>query len=253
VTADPYLPRYREIEQALRERIAELRPGDALPSDAELVEEFGVSRMTARAAVQLLVDEGLVSREPGRGTFVVEAAHHRRADSLVSFSNEMRRQGRVPSSRLLERSVRAATAEERQDLGLPAGSRVVALRRIRLADGQAIVLESASLPEDLAEPVLSADLEGGSLHDALIRGGHVLRRGYATISAEAATADDARHLGVRAGDPLLVERRVIRDDRDRLIERTESRYPGDRYGLDVAFHVEASAAHRRRDRHAPRR
>ena len=250
--ADPYLPRYREIEQALRSRIAGLRPGDAIPSDAELVAEFGVSRMTARAAVQLLVDEGLISREPGRGTFVVEAPHHRRADSLVSFSNEMRRQGRVPSSRLLGREVRAATPEERADLGLRAGEKVVVLRRIRLADGQAIVLESASMPEDCAEPVLAADLEVGSLHDVLIDAGHVLRRGYATISAEAATADDARHLGVRVGDPLLVERRVIRDDHDRLVERTESRYPGDRYGLDVAFHVEAPHQ-RRRDRRVERR
>jgi GntR family transcriptional regulator len=97
-----------------------------------------------------------------------------------------------------------------------------------------------TLPERCAAAVLAADLEQGSLHEALIGAGFVLARGYATLSAEAATAEDARLLGVRARHPLLVERRLIRDDHGRPLERTESRYPGDRYGLDVAFHVEAS-------------
>jgi GntR family transcriptional regulator len=245
---DPYLPRYREIEQALRARIASLRPGDAIPSDAELVAEFGVSRMTARAAVSVLADEGLITREPGRGTFVAEQPHHRRADSLVSFSNEMRRQGRVPSSQLVLREVRAATAAERTDLGLRDGQRVVALRRIRLADGEPIALEDVTLPERCGAAVMTADLEAGSLHEALIRAGFVLARGYATLTAEAATAEDARLLGVRTRDPLLVERRVVRDDHGRPLERTESRYPGDRYGLDVAFHVESPRERTRQGR-----
>jgi len=245
---DLYLPRYREIEQALRTRIAALRPGDPIPSEADLVAEFGVSRMTARAAVGVLADEGLISREPGRGTFVAELPHHRRADSLVSFSNEMRRQGRDPSSRLILREVRTPTAEERDDLRLRSGQRVVALRRIRLADDEAIALEDVALPERCAAAVMEADLERGSLHEALIGAGFILVRGYATLSAEAATAVDARLLGVRARAPLLVERRLIRDDHGRPLERTESRYPGDRYGLDVAFHVEAQ-----RGRSHPRR
>jgi GntR family transcriptional regulator len=236
---DQYLPRYREIEQTLRARIANLRPGDPIPSDADLVAEFGVSRMTARAAVQVLADEGLISREPGRGTFVAEQPHHRRADSLVSFSNEMRRQGRVPSSRLILREVRPARPPEQADLGLRPDGRVVALRRIRLADNEPIALEDVTLPERCAAAVMAADLEAGSLHEALIGAGFVLARGYATLSAESATAEDARLLGVRARHPLLVERRLIRDDHGRPLERTESRYPGDRYGLDVAFHVEA--------------
>jgi GntR family transcriptional regulator len=250
--ADQYLPRYREIEQSLRARIASLRPGDPIPSDAQLVAEFGVSRMTARAAVQLLADEGLISREPGRGTFVAELPHHRRADSLVSFSREMRRQGRVPSSRLVRREVRDPTPEERDDLGLRPGQRVVSLRRIRLADDEAIALEDATLPERCAEVVMAADLEDGSLHEVLIGAGFVLARGYATLSAEAATAEDARSLGVRVRAPLLVERRVIRDDHGRPLERTESRYPGDRYGLDVAFHVESPRERPRRVRRRTR-
>jgi GntR family transcriptional regulator len=86
---------------------------------------------------------------------------------------------------------------------------------------------------------MTADLAHGSLHETLGRAGFVLRRGTGTISAAAATAEEARLLGIRTGDPLLVERRVIVDGSDRQIEATESVYPADRYALEVQFEVEA--------------
>lgn len=235
---DTYLPRYREIEQALRARIATLRPGDPLPSDAALCREFGVSRMTARNAVQRLTEEGLVHREPGRGSFVAVPPSHRRANSLMSFSDEMRRQGRAPHSRLLRRELRPPTADEARDLRLHDGERVVALLRIRLADDEAIAVERVALHERCAGGVMHADLETGSLHGALRAGGFVPARGRATIDAENASEEDARLLGIAPGAPLLVERRVIVDQRGRPLESTQSRYPADRYALDVDFEVE---------------
>lgn len=246
-----FAPRYREIEQALRERIAALRPGDRLPSDSDLCAEFGVSRMTARNAMERLVEEGLVIRDPGRGSFVAEPPSHRRADSLMSFSREMRRQGRVPSSRLLSCAVRDVGTQEAVELRLATGEPVVAVRRLRLADGRPIAIEQAVLHGSTAATILAADLVHGSLHETLMDGGFIPTKGQATIWAEAASDEDAALLGVPPGSPLLIERRVILDQRGRPLERTESRYAADRYALDVGFSVEDRGSRARPDGRSP--
>jgi GntR family transcriptional regulator len=235
---DRFVPRYYEIEQALRARVAKLAPGDPLPSDAELCEEFGVSRMTARNAMAPLVQAGIVQRIPGRGTFVAQQPVHRQAGSLISFSDEMRRRGRRPSSRLLTRGTRAGTGAETVSLGLRSGSTVAELVRLRLADDEPIAIEASAFAPSLAAVLEGADLEGGSLFDTLVGAGHVPTAGRASLVAEAATATDARHLGIKRGGPLLVERRLIFDQSGRPLELTESRYAADRYALEVSFDVE---------------
>jgi GntR family transcriptional regulator len=238
VAGDPdFTPRYFRIEQALRARIARLRPHDPLPSEAGLSREFGVSRMTARAAMTQVVNDGLAYREAGRGTFVAVPATARRADSLMRFSDEMRRQGRRPSSRLISAGLRPATAGESARLRVGGAARVVSIDRVRCADEQPIAIERALFPGDLAA-LLDADFEGGSLHEAVAALGRTPARGTASLAARNADRADARLLGVTAGAALLVEQRLILDQRGEPLELTESRYAGERYSLDVAFDVE---------------
>jgi GntR family transcriptional regulator len=242
VTAAYQPPRYRTIEQTLRQRIAELRPGDALPSDSALCAEFHVSRMTARSAMQRLAEEGLVLRLPGRGSYVAQPPAHRRADHLVSFSSEMARRGRTPTSVIVDREIRPAGRAESAELGIRVGEPIVHLRRVRCADGHPIALEVTTLIGATSPAVMAADLRHDSLHTALGAAGWSLRRGTATVSAASASADDARLLGIGRGDPILVERRVIVDGQGRAVEATESRYPADRYAIDVRFEVEDPVA-----------
>jgi GntR family transcriptional regulator len=203
-----------------------------------LCEEFGVSRMTARNAVQRLTQEGIVYRVPGRGTFVAEPPVHRQAGNLLSFTEEMRRRGREPSSRVLTREVREPGPAEASRLQLAPGAQVVALRRLRVADDEPVAIEEAVFPAIVAALIQGADLERMSLHDTLVEGGHVPTMGRARLGAEAAGAEDAALLGIPLGSPMLVEKRVIHDQDGRPLELCESRYAGDRYGLDVQFDVE---------------
>jgi GntR family transcriptional regulator len=234
-----YQPQYRQIEQALRERIAALQPGERLQSDAELCAEFGVSRMTARNAMERLAADGLIRREPGRGSFVARPPAHRRTNRLMTFTHEMIRAGRVPSSRVLVRVIRPSTIAEAETLRIPARQPIVHLRRLRQADGKPIAIESAILIGACAKAVMTADLAQGSLHETLGRAGFVLSRGTGTVAAAAATAEEARLLETRPSGPLLVERRVIVDAHGRPVEATESVYAADRYALEVQFEIES--------------
>ena len=236
------IPRYRTIERSLRERIAALRPGDGLPSDSDLCAEFGVSRMTARNAMHRLAEEGLVVRLPGRGSYVAEPPAHRRADRLMSFSSEMRRRGRVPSSIVVSREIRPAGRRAAAALRIRDSEPIVFLRRVRCADGEPIALETTMLAGRLSGTVMAADLRHDSLHATLTTAGWSLRRGTATVTAESASREDARLLEVAPGDPMLVERRVIVDVQGRPLEATETRYAAQRYAIDVRFDVEEAPA-----------
>jgi GntR family transcriptional regulator len=176
---------------------------------------------------------------PGRGTFVAEPPVHRQAGNLLSFTEEMRRRGREPSSRVLSREVREPRPSEASRLQLKPDESVLALRRLRVADDEPVAIEEAVFPAARVAALLeSADLEHRSLHDTLVNGGHVPTMGRARLGAEAAGPEDSSLLGVPEGSPLLVEKRVIHDQDGRPLELCESRYAGDRYGLDVQFDVE---------------
>jgi GntR family transcriptional regulator len=228
-------PRYLTIARALRADIAHLQPGDALPTELELCDRFGVSRMTARAGVKRLVDEGLLYRVRGRGTFVAQPPIHRQAGNLLSFSQEMRARGLRPSSEILELAQQVAPKEVARALGLPAGARVIVVRRRRLADDLPMALERTLLIPACAT-VLAADLEHGSLHAALEESGRVPALARGTITPQPATAEDAALLEIPPRTPLLVETRVVYDTANTPIEHTETRYSPTRYIFDIELH-----------------
>jgi GntR family transcriptional regulator len=237
VTVANPTPAYRIIEQELRRQISAAKPGDPLPSDAELCDRFKVSRMTARQAVQRLAAEGLLYRVSGHGTFVAQAPVHRRINRLLSFTEEMRHKGRTVSSRLLEAGLRPGLEEEVLALRLPPNSAVVGIRRVRLADDVPMAVEYARLAAVCAG-VLVADLTRTSLFDALRGIGRVPTLAQGTLTAAAARAEEAALLNVPEGAPLLVERRTVFDQADGPLEFTESRYVGGRYLFDVELEAQ---------------
>jgi GntR family transcriptional regulator len=228
----PPATRHAEIARYIRGLAAAAVPGDALPSEAELCERFGVSRMTVRQALTELTAEGLVERRRGQGTFVSAPPVHRRPGVFLSFSEEMGRRGLRPSSRLVSAALDWPRPDEVADLALTPGEQVVRVVRVRLADGIPIALEDAALVARLAG-VLDADLESGSLHTELGRFGVAPARAVGTIAARIARASEVAQLDLTPGAALLVELRLLFDQSDAAFERTETRYVADRYVIDV--------------------
>lgn len=224
-------PAHAAIARQLRAELSDRAPGDLLPGDRELAERFGVSRMTVRQAVATLVSEGHVHRVRGSGTYVAERPVHRRMGRLLSFSEHMRRQGRVPSAQVLERGRRPGTRAEAADLDQRTDDDVVTLRRVLRGDDLPIAVEDVVLPLRCAH-VLDADLTG-SLHAALAAGGHAPHRSRGTLTAEPASSDHAKLLDVAIGSALVVQRLLLHDARDLPVELVTVRHLGDRIVFDI--------------------
>ncbi len=227
-------PRYEEIADHLRTEIAKLEPGDLLPSETELSEQFGVSRMTARHAVQTLEREHLLHRRKGRGTFVSPRPVPRLLGSPLSFTESMRRRGLVATSVTLEAGWIDPSPEDLAALHLTDETRVGLLVRLRLADGVPMAIERAVLSPRCAG-VLD-DLADGSLHVAFEAIGLAPSRASAQVLARAATQQEKTLLELDEGDPVLCEHRVIYDQNGDPLEHTETRYAADRYVFNVTMY-----------------
>ena len=163
------VPKYFRLANWLRQQIREgkLQPGDQLPTEAALCEQFGVSRGTVRQAIQMLVQEGWVEREQGRGSFVREP-RRRAFFTLTGFREDMRRQGITPETRVLAAEVIPATAEIAHRLNISQGDPVIHIERLHLAQGSPILYDKRLLAQSLCPDLLQEDLAAASIHELLI-------------------------------------------------------------------------------------
>jgi GntR family transcriptional regulator len=232
--------RYLEIEEWLRAQCSSLPPGSLLPTENDLAERFDVSRMTARQAYQRLAQRGLIERRRGAGSFVLPPPLHREEAVLRSFTQDMLARGLTPSSKVLRAEVGTAP-EAAAALGLPPAHWVVLIERVRYADAVAVALERTALPGGFAA-VLDADLEHGSLHQALAGLGREMGQASGYVTARLASPEEARLLQLATPAALLVETRLITDRAGRPVESTQSAYVGSRWVMDTGSFVAPVAA-----------
>jgi GntR family transcriptional regulator len=228
-------PRYREIESWLRDQCRAVPVGTLLPSETDVAMRFAVSRMTARQAIQVLVQDGLVERRRGAGTFVASPRMHRGESVLRSFSQDMRLRGLVPSSRVLLAELGTAPTAAAQ-LGLPPDAWVVRIDRVRYASGTPLALERAVLPDEFAA-VLDADLANGSLHASLAAMGRTMGKATGYVMARLATNEEAELLDLKTPTALLVETRLITDLQGKSVESTETAYVASRWVIDTGAYI----------------
>jgi GntR family transcriptional regulator len=228
-------PAYLRIASALRDRIdaGELGPGALVPSERELGQAFGVSRMTARQALGVLESEGSVYRRPPRGTFV---AWPRLPMRIGSFSSEVVRSGRLPGAELLWAESQPATPLVAQALGLRKNARVHALGRLRRADDEAIAVETTYLPAAMTPRLLDQRLDGSIWSVLRSRYGIVAARAEARLEVVTLDSATAGRLGMRNASPGLLLTRRTYDAAGRCFEFARDLYRADR----VEFQVEAA-------------
>jgi GntR family transcriptional regulator len=214
------VPAYERIRDALRIEIEQLGPGSRLPSETDMAERFGVTRVTVRNAVDGLVADGLVRREHGRGTFVQDgSARIRRLARLTSFSQDLAEQGLVVDTSVLVQETQLASAEIAKTLEIRPGDPVAHIVRLRSADGQPVAFQQAWVPISICPSLASEPLGKRSLYETIEhRYGVHLQKAEQWIGAAAATGMQAGHLGVRTGSPLLHTRRITYDDSGRRVE-----------------------------------
>lgn len=200
-------PLWAQFRDALRLQILQgvLPIGAKLPSEAELGEQFGISRIVVREALADLVRNNLIYKIKGRGAFV--AARERDEDfvsTVLGFSDEMERKGRTVRTQVLAQQLRVPTPQEIQALGLTDDTQVVALKRLRSVDGELRLLVDTVVPADLAPGLHRMRLDDRSLYDVLRRQyGVRLVRAERWIDAVLPDAETCELLQLRQPEPLL--------------------------------------------------
>jgi GntR family transcriptional regulator len=238
------LPLYYQLMQELRQRIeaGTWKPGDLIPSERELSETYGISRMTVRQALAELVSDDLLRRDQGRGTFVAKQKIRKRLSRLTSFTEDMRARGKAPRARVLHMEITSARPKVAEMLQIDLGHQVVMIERLRQADGEPVGIECCHLSFDGCEAILRQDLSGSLYRLLGERFGLIPTQAQEDIEAGACGSREAQILGIQHGDPVLLIRRRTFDQDQRAFEYVESVYRGDNRILSVELTAEEISA-----------
>lgn len=234
VSQNSPVPLYYQVARQLETAISsgQLAKGAFLPSEIELSASWGISRPTARRAIQELVDQGLLVRRRGVGTQVVNA-QLRRSASLSSLHHDLAQAGRAPGTTVLEYGSVRADEQVAAALGLSVRDQVVYLERIRLADGEPLALMRNWLVPEVVEGLTTQDLESSGLYQLLSNRRvqpHVADR---VIGAKAATRSEARALQLRPGAPLVTMQVIIQDVTGRSFDFGRHVYNAEEYTVEM--------------------
>lgn len=229
------LPLYYQLEEQIKKSIIseELQPGDVLPSERELSENYQISRMTVRQAITNLVNKGYLYREKGKGTFVSSQKFEQNLQGLTSFTEDMKARNLAPGSKLLHFEISPAIEEIKEWLSLEEEELIYKIKRLRLANDEPIAVETSYLPVKLI-PGLTPDILGNSLYK-YIEDDLQLSIGHAAQTVEAAIVrdEDIKHLNVNKNVPvLLIQRETYLEDGTPL-EIVKSSYRADRYKFKI--------------------
>lgn len=225
------VPVYIQIHNEIRKEIesGKWAVGERIPSERQLSQDFDVSRMTLRQAIQTLVDEGILQRQVGSGTYVASSKVQEKMSGTTSFTEITESQGKKPSSKTVSYHVADPSISELEKLKLKDGDQILRMERIRYADQQPICFEVATIPINIVNSLNKEDITS-SLYKALEdKAGLKLGNATQTVSAILASEKIANFLNVKRGSAILRVRQVTTLDDGRPFEYVRSQYAGDRF------------------------
>lgn len=238
------IPLYHQVANDIRQRIVSgvWGVGDRIPSEPELTQMYRASRMTIRQALALLAREGLVSRQPGRGSFVIGPQITAGPTRLTSFTAEMRDKGLKAWSDVLAFELVRPDADVSSALGLPETAEAIRLERLRYGDDQPLGLQSTWLPADRFPNFLAIDFSSASLYEELEqRFATVIDEAIETYTATILESGTAELLHTGAGTAGFVVERVAFSAGE-AVEYTRSIMRGDRYRVQMRLQRATRAA-----------
>jgi GntR family transcriptional regulator len=210
--------------------IEQLGVGTAIPSERQLSANLGVSRLTVRAALDDLAREGYLVRRRGSGTYVQQPKISQEL-TMTSFSEDMRRRGMVPGSRTLSLATELAGARLGRLLRVSPSEEILIIKRLRLADGESMAIETLHLPAALVPGLEAEDLSGSFYELYRDRYGIAIASGTQAIEPTVTNAEESSALGVPLHSPAFLFERTSRDEQGRTVEFVQSVYRGDRYRI----------------------
>ena len=224
------VPAYIRIHDAIKKEIngGVWEIGQRLPSERDLADDYEVSRMTLRQAITLLVEEGILERRVGSGTYVASHRVQEKMRGTTSFTEIVRSQGKTPSSQLISYQRKTANETEIQQLQLKATATVVRMERVRFADNVPLVFEVASIPEKLIQSFNQEDITE-HFFQTLTDNGYEIGKSEQTIYAKNASERVANYLKVPKNHAVLALTQVSYFTDGRPFEYVHSQYVGDRF------------------------
>lgn len=237
--------RYVDLAGALRARIAAglVGSGGALPSEGDLANEYGTSRVTVRRALDVLRREGLVSSRRGSGWFAALDPVRQPLGKVTTVEAAVEAAGATPGRRILAFEFGGAPPPVATTLGIEPGADVLRVERVNLADGVPFALVTVWVRGDLGAEISRADVARAPFYDILPVRGVRLARVHQTIGAEVADRRVARVLDTSTGAAVLVSRRVTFDADDVPVLYSEHRYPAERTAFDIEFSLTSGVLH----------
>jgi len=229
-------PLHIQLTNLLRQRIVsfDLEPDSQLPSEREMCDQYGISRITVRKAMAALQNEGLIYTTVGKGTYVAVQKLKEELRPLSSFTEDLERRGLVASSQVLNAAIVSTDEDLAGKLRVTQGSEVVLIHRLRLANGSPIAIQTTWLPHEYCPEILHHDLAARSIFDILrMEYGLTLAHADTDITASLARFEECRLLGVVPPSAVLVCDQTTYLDSGEVIEFVHSIFRGDKYTLQT--------------------